>query len=105
DFNVVRTADELAAVDSAGQDRPLLGLFTPGNMPVRLTGDKATQGGIDLPAQECRPNPERDAATVPDLAAMTTKAIDLLRDDEDGFFLQVEGASIDKQDHAADPCG
>ena len=24
---------------------------------------------------------------------------------EKGFFLQVEGASIDKQDHAANPCG
>ena len=22
-----------------------------------------------------------------------------------GFFLQIEGASIDKQDHAANPCG
>lgn len=104
-FNVVRNADELAAVDAAGQDRPLLGLFTPGNMPVRLTGDKATQGGIDLPAQECRPNPERDTSSVPDLATMTDTALDLLSTDEDGFFLQVEGASIDKQDHAADPCG
>jgi len=24
---------------------------------------------------------------------------------KNGFFLQVEGASIDKRDHAADPCG
>ena len=40
---------------------------------------------------------------------MTAKAIELLeaRSDgnENGFFLQVEGASIDKQDHAANPCG
>nr|WP_235518438.1 alkaline phosphatase [Cellulomonas sp. Leaf334] len=36
---------------------------------------------------------------------MTTKAIDLLKGDRKGFFLQVEGASIDKQDHAANPCG
>jgi alkaline phosphatase len=38
---------------------------------------------------------------------MTAKAIQLL-DDSDrnrGFFLQVEGASIDKQDHAANACG
>ncbi|WP_251275881.1 alkaline phosphatase, partial [Enterobacter hormaechei] len=33
------------------------------------------------------------------------KAIDLLSRNEKGFFLQVEGASIDKQDHAANPCG
>jgi alkaline phosphatase len=37
---------------------------------------------------------------------MTTKAIDLLKGGgKKGFFLQVEGASIDKQDHAANPCG
>ena len=36
---------------------------------------------------------------------MTKKAIDLLKVNSKGFFLQVEGASIDKQDHAANPCG
>jgi alkaline phosphatase len=47
----------------------------------------------------------------PSLAAMTTKALDLLdkdgkgRQNKRGFFLQVEGASIDKQDHAENPCG
>ena len=39
---------------------------------------------------------------------MTTKAISLLeqrdRGHGDGFFLQVEGTSIDKRDHAANPC-
>ncbi|HEY7632424.1 MAG TPA: alkaline phosphatase [Thermoleophilaceae bacterium] len=35
---------------------------------------------------------------------MTRKAIQLL-DNKKGFFLQVEGASIDKQDHAANACG
>ena len=41
---------------------------------------------------------------------MTAKAIDLLDDgherhgDRRGFFLQVEGASIDKQDHVEAPC-
>jgi alkaline phosphatase len=37
---------------------------------------------------------------------MTEKAISLLdKGDQKGFFLQVEGASIDKRDHAADACG
>src|SRR3546814_1572313 len=36
---------------------------------------------------------------------MTQKAIDLLKVNDNGFFLQVEGASIDKQDHSANPCG
>jgi alkaline phosphatase len=34
---------------------------------------------------------------------MTEKAIELLQG-PNGFFLQVEGASIDKQDHAANAC-
>lgn len=36
---------------------------------------------------------------MPTLAEMTVKAIDLLDDDEDGFFLMVEGAHIDKHSH------
>lgn len=36
---------------------------------------------------------------------MTGKAMELLSSNEKGFFLQVEGASIDKQDHAANACG
>lgn len=35
----------------------------------------------------------------PYIAEMTEKAIDLLDDDEDGFFLMVEGAHIDKFSH------
>lgn len=36
---------------------------------------------------------------MPTLSEMTEKAIDLLDDDEDGFFLMVEGAHIDKNSH------
>ena len=36
---------------------------------------------------------------------MTEKAISLLQGNPKGFVLQVEGASIDKRDHAADVCG
>ena len=40
------------------------------------------------------------ADNMPTLDEMTSKAIDLLDDDEDGFFLMVEGAHIDKNSHA-----
>ena len=50
-------------------------------------------------------SPPTGPAEQPSLTAMTKKAIDLLEGDRDGFFLQVEGASIDKQDHAANACG
>jgi alkaline phosphatase/streptomycin-6-phosphatase len=43
-------------------------------------------------------------ANEPSLAQMTAKAISLL-ENRRGFFLQVEGASIDKQDHATNACG
>lgn len=103
-YHLVTDRSGLEGVSKADQDAPVLGLFAPGNMPVRWAGEKAVRDGLNLPAQTCRPNPDR-AATAPTLAGMTTKAIDLLKDRKDGFFLQVEGASIDKQDHAANPCG
>ena len=104
-LTLVSDANSLAAITEANQDKPLLGLFSDGNMPVRWEGPKASyHGNIDKPAVTCTPNPKR-TDSVPTLAAMTDKAIDLLSKSEKGFFLQVEGASIDKQDHAANPCG
>ncbi|MFW0766140.1 alkaline phosphatase [Trabulsiella odontotermitis] len=104
-YQLVSDASSLAAITEANQDKPLLGLFADGNMPVRWEGPKASfHGNIDKPAVTCMPNPKRDAS-VPTLAQMTEKAISLLSNGEKGFFLQVEGASIDKQDHAANPCG
>jgi len=104
-FRLVRDAAGLEAVTAANQDKPLLGLFADDNMAVRWTGPKASRRGhLDQPPVACAPNPERTDKS-PTLAAMTQKAIDLLAANRKGFFLQVEGASIDKQDHAANPCG
>ncbi|MBU4682302.1 alkaline phosphatase [Cedecea davisae] len=104
-YHWVDNASGLAAVTEANQSKPLIGMFADGNMPVRWEGPKASyHGNIDQPAVTCSANPKRDAS-VPTLAQMTEKAIDLLKGNEKGFFLQVEGASIDKQDHAANPCG
>ena len=104
-YQLVENLDAMNAVRQATQQQPLLGLFAPGNMPVRWQGPKASyHGNIDKPVVTCEVNQDRPAS-VPTLAQMTTKAIDLLSKNEKGFFLQVEGASIDKQDHAANPCG
>ncbi|MBP3088617.1 alkaline phosphatase [Corynebacterium sp. sy017] len=103
-YQVVKNKEELDAISKADQDAPVLGLFSDGNMPVRWKGEQATKEGYLKPAQECAENDER-TADIPRLADMTQKAIDLLKDKEEGFFLQVEGASIDKQDHMANPCG
>ncbi|WP_275461003.1 alkaline phosphatase [Streptomyces noursei] len=98
--------------DSAGlkgvkAGKPVLGLFAPGNVPTEWTGKPAARGGTD-PQRCVTGNANRPAAT-PTLADSATKAIELLEAKQNhakqGFFLQIEGASIDKQDHAADPCG
>jgi alkaline phosphatase len=102
-YQVVGDAAALASVTTATQKSPVLGLFTAGNFPTRYSATTATVGGADLPAVTCQPNPER-LSTELSLGALTTKAISLL-DNKKGFFLQVEGASIDKRDHSADACG
>ncbi|KSU80528.1 alkaline phosphatase [Rhodococcus qingshengii] len=103
-YQLVKNAAEMNEVGKADQDAPVLGLFTDGNMPVRWEGSVATRDGYLQPAETCVDNPKR-TSDVPKLADMTQKAIDLLKVNDNGFFLQVEGASIDKQDHAANACG
>lgn len=104
-YTLVDTASELNAVTAANQDKPLLGLFSEGNMPIRLKGPQAKLGGnLSGEVVKCEVNAER-GAEMPTLAQMTKKAIDLLNVNPNGFFLQVEGASIDKQAHASNPCG
>lgn len=104
-YAIVRTLAEMDAVSVADQKQPLLGLFAPGNLPTQWKGPLAVHhGNIDIPPVTCAPNEAR-TADIPTLAAMTRKAIALLKDKPEGFFLQVEGASIDKEDHRANPCG
>lgn len=110
-YQLVDDLDGLKKVKKADQRKPLLGLFTPGNMPVRWLGPAATPTGGSKPAVPCVENPAQ-LSSQPTLADMTDKAIDLLAGGRkagsnkgEGFFLQVEGASIDKQDHAANACG
>ena len=100
-YHIVGTADELEAATA-----PVLGLFAPGNMSVEWSGAEA----IPYPSNIANPQTCTEAvrpANEPSLAAMTAKAIALLdrpAGSATGFFLQIEGASIDKQSHAANPC-
>jgi alkaline phosphatase len=94
-----------------GLRRPLLGLFASGHMTQEYEPLLATEAGAGGVGTRCVEG-NRPAAE-PSLAAMTRKALRLLGDGasgrrpgrERGFFLQVEGASIDKRAHAADVCG
>jgi alkaline phosphatase len=103
----ITTAAQLQALKPS--DTPVLGLFTPGNMTTEWTGPVATRGDGNPPHTCTTTN---RPASEPSLAEMTRKALELLdspkrgrgEGNDRGFFLQVEGASIDKQDHAANAC-
>ena len=101
-YQVVTTAAELDGITEASADKPVLGLFSEGNMPRVLNQTVPTTDGEKATAT-CEANPEFTEET-PRLAAMTTKALELLQNDK-GFLLQVESASPDKADHQADACG
>ena len=101
-YRYVETASDLNAITSLSKG-PVLGLFTPGNMTTEFKPLlAATTPGAGGPTFRC--DETNRPANEPSLEAMTKKAIQLL-ENRKGFFLQVEGASIDKRDHASDVCG
>jgi alkaline phosphatase len=73
----IETAEDLRALDTSDVRR-LFGLFTPSHMPA---------------------SPSRN----PTLAEMTTKALDVLDHDPDGFFLMVEASQPDWRGHGNEP--
>lgn len=75
---VVEDRDQLAAIKELGQGR-LLGLFAPSHLTYMLD----------------RPEQSRE----PTLSEMTAKAIDLLSQHPDGYYLMVEGGRIDHGHH------
>lgn len=78
-YDVVTTKEALAEADSD----QVLGLFADKNMPLQ----------IDAPDDD------------PSLKEMQQAALDRLSKNDEGFFLMVEGASIDKQGHSNDVTG
>jgi alkaline phosphatase len=103
-YRVLDDSEGLAAVTSLDQG-PILGLFNASNMTTEFAPLVAAPSpGAGSPDTRCEEG--NRPANEPSLGAMTAKAIGLLdRKNRNGFFLQVEGASIDKRDHAADVCG
>lgn len=102
-YTYVKNNSELGAVTSLDGGKKLLGLFNAGNMTKEFAPLDVTLAGSGSDTFRCTEG--NRLASEPALSAMTSKAIELLEDDPDGFTLQVEGASIDKQDHAGDVCG
>lgn len=104
-YRTVESADQLARLGARTRG-PILGTFAPGNLDPEWTGPAPTAKGT--PAARCTENAARSASQ-PRLTDMTSKALQILdarsKGKKRGFFLQVEGASIDKQASGANPCG
>ncbi len=82
-YSVVRNRAELNAFHPTTPDFFVSGAFGDGSdgMPYEYEGEK-------------------EYTVLPHLSELTSKALSLLDDDPDGFFLMVEGAKIDKACHA-----
>lgn len=99
----------------------ILGLFSASTLPTQWRGEGGRSaekpepsllnmidwrlGSVELPSpMVCEDNP--DFAGTPHLKQMTDVAIEQLwKRSEQGFFLMIESASIDKQSHKRNPCG
>lgn len=77
----VKYREELMNVDSKNVDQ-VLGLFSSAHMPYRM---ETVRDGL--------------TEEVPSLAEMTSKAIDILDENPEGYFLFVEGGRIDHAHH------
>lgn len=86
DYQVVKTKQQMLALD---HQKPILGVFDHDALPytVDYVHDKNYQN------------------TIPTLAEMTVKAIDLMKDHNEGFVLQVEGGKVDWAAHSNDTPG
>jgi len=117
-FTTVNSKEELSRLKPEGR---LLGLFAGSTLPVRMRGEAGRiaekpqpsllnrisryLGSVELPQEmKCESNPE--FSKVPTLKQMTDIALQRLsQDNERGFFLMLESASIDKQAHKRNACG
>ena len=89
-YTVITTGEELdEAVNGGELPERLLGIFHPHHMDVWLDRNVFTDNVVDFPDQ-------------PDLDVTTLAALEILSQNENGFYLQVEGSSIDKALHPMD---
>ncbi len=97
-FATVRTASELRALGGDTVPQRILGLFHPGHMSVAF--DKVGAGRysdeLSLPKNETL----RDQPMLPEMARVALAS--LSAHSPGGFYLMIEGASIDKRAHDVD---
>ncbi|WP_342362517.1 alkaline phosphatase [Terrarubrum flagellatum] len=89
-YALATTADEMTKAARENNSGKLLGVFHPGNMDVTLDRLLLKKGTVPkFPNQ-------------PGTVEMMQAALSVLSRNQDGFFLMVEGASIDKMSHPLD---
>jgi alkaline phosphatase len=87
-YTIATSRSEMDAAVAGAPER-LLGIFHPNNMDVWLDKNVYITNTVAFPDQ-------------PNLDEMTLAALDVLGQNENGFYLEVEGASIDKALHPMD---
>ncbi|EGD34059.1 MULTISPECIES: alkaline phosphatase [unclassified Capnocytophaga] len=81
-YTVVKNTSQM---NTAPKDIPLLGVFDNDGLPYTVDENSTTKN-----------------ATIPSLAQMTQKAIEMMSDHKKGFVLQVEGGKVDWAAHGND---
>jgi len=85
-YQIVKNRNEMLACSN---DKPILGLFYEDGLPYSID----------------RENIKDLSNSIPTLAEMTQKAIDRMKNNTNGFVLQVEGGKVDWAAHANDIAG
>ncbi len=88
-FAIAGTGSELEEIMEGETPERLLGLFSPGDYPYWLDRNVYTDNIADFPDQ-------------PGLVDMTMAALDVVSQDEDGFYLMVEAGAVDRAQHPLD---
>lgn len=88
-YAIATTASELQELFEDGAPERVLGIFHPSNLNVWLDRNVYTENLGDFTDQ-------------PGLVELTELALEVLGENENGFYLEVEAASVDKQIHPLD---
>ena len=99
-YRTLTTRQDLRALMAVEAEPPaaLLGLFHPANLPVAF--DKVGAGRYSRELEQPANAAYRDVPMLDEMAALAIRSLSAHA--PDGFYLMIEGASIDKRAHAAD---
>ncbi len=114
-YKIVKDRQSLLNSDLSAKEGNFLGVFASHHLEREWQGKDGKwaellpvdeNGLVIFPkAERCEANPAFEG--MPTLEQMTDRALRELsaKQNDQGFFLMIEGASIDKAAHDADPCG